>query len=80
MRTLHLYLILILGINACATQYDYPIGLPDRPDLIPITAEQQTHIPVDILDIIAVNQATLKNHIKRLEQRIILHDEALTHP
>ncbi len=63
--------------SGCATQYDSPIGVPARPHLIPITVELQVRIPVDALDIIAINQATLKNHIQRLEQRIILHDEAL---
>jgi len=37
----------------------------------------QVRIPVDALDIIAVNQAVLKNHIKRLENRIRIHDDAL---
>jgi len=54
-----------------------PIGVPERPHLIPLTVEMQVRIPVDALDIIAVNQAELKNHIKRLEARIRLHDESL---
>jgi len=75
-RKLLLYLILTIGISACAS-IDVPIGIPDRPHLIPLTVEMQVRIPVDALDIIAVNQAVLKNHIKRLEQRILIHDESL---
>ena len=77
MRKSLLYPILILGISACATPIDTPIGLPERPELVPIPLEMQRQIPVDALDIIAVNQATLKFHIKRLEQRILIHDDAL---
>ena len=76
-RALLLCLALTTIGSGCATQYDSPIGVPDRPYLIPITVELQVRIPVDALDIIAINQATLKNHIQRLEQRIILHDESL---
>lgn len=47
------------------------------PHLIPLTVEMQVRIPIDALDIIAVNQEVLKNHIKRLENRILIHDEAL---
>ena len=72
-----LLLCLILTTGSCATVIDVPIGVPARPHLIPITAEQQTRTPVDVLDIVAVNQEVLKNHVKRLEQRIILHDESL---
>ena len=75
-RALLLCPILIL-IGSCATPIDTSIGVPDRPYLIPLTIEMQVRIPVDALDIIAVNQEVLKNHIKRLETRIILHDEAL---
>ena len=76
MRKLLLCPILIL-IGSCATYTDVAIGLIPRPHLIPLTVEMQTRIPVDALDIIAVNQEVLKNHIKRLEARIILHDEPL---
>ena len=75
-KRLLLCLTLIL-IGSCATPIDSPIGVPPRPHLIPLTTELQSQIPVDALDIIAVNQAELKNHIKKLEQRIILHDESL---
>jgi len=71
-----LYPILIL-IGSCASIPDVAIGVPPRPHLIPLTVEMQVRIPVDALDIIAVNQAVLKNHIQRLENRIILHDESL---
>jgi hypothetical protein len=63
-------------LSGCAT-IDVPIGIPPRPDLIPLSAELQEQIPPDILDIIAVNDASLKNHIKRLESRIRLHDDSL---
>ena len=70
-------LILILGISGCSTFVDYPIGVLERPKLIPITIEQLQQIPPDVLDIIAVNQAILQNHIKRYEGRIRTHDDSL---
>ena len=70
-------LVLIYLLSGCATPIDVPIGVPPRPHLIPLNVELQQQIPVDALDIIAVNQAELKNHILRLEARIILHDAAL---
>jgi len=75
-RTLLLCLALTT-IGSCAVAPDIPIGVPARPYLIPIPIEMQVRIPVDALDIIAVNQEVLKNHIKRLESRITLHDESL---
>ena len=75
MKALLLCVSLIL-IGSCASAPDVAIGVPPRPHLIPLTVEMQVRIPVDALDIIAVNQEVLKNHIKRLESRIILHDEA----
>jgi len=76
-RKLLLCLILTIGISACAVTPDAPIGIPDRPYLVPLTVEMQVRIPIDALDIIAVNQSVLKNHIKRLEKRILIHDESL---
>ena len=67
----------VLFLVSCATPIDMPIGVPSRPHLIPLTVEMQVRIPIDALDIIAINQEVLKNHIKRLESRIILHDESL---
>jgi len=69
--------VVALLLSGCATQYDYPIGVPPRPNLIPLSIELQQQIPVDVLDIIAVNDAMLKSHILRLEGRITLHDESL---
>ena len=68
---------LLLLMFGCISSPDIPIGIPNRPHLIPLTVEMQVRIPVDALDIIAVNQAVLKNHIKRLENRILIHDESL---
>ncbi len=76
MKRLLLWPTLIL-IGSCAATPDVPIGIPARPYLIPLTIEMQVRIPVDALDIIAVNQAELKNHILKLESRIRLHDESL---
>jgi hypothetical protein len=76
-RKLLLCLILTIGISGCSTFVDYPIGVPDRPGLIPITAEQQSRTPLEVLDACASNQATLKNHVKRLESRIATHDDSL---
>ena len=77
MRKLLFCLILMTIGSGCATPIDVPIGVIPRPHLIPLTVEMQQQIPVDALDIIAVNQEVLKNHIKRLESRITLHDESL---
>jgi len=76
-RKLLLCLSLTIGVSACISSTDIPIGIPDRPQLIPLTVEMQMRIPIDALDIIAVNQAVLKNWGQRLEQRILIHDEAL---
>ena len=70
-------LVLIYLLSGCATPIDVPIGVPPRPHLIPLNVELQSQIPVDALDIIAINQAELKTHILKLEARIILHDESL---
>jgi len=70
-------LCLILTTGSCATYIDVPIGVPPRPHLMPLTAEMQARIPVDALDIIAVNQAVLKNWGRGLENRILIHDESL---
>ena len=70
-------LVLIYLLSGCATPIDVPIGVPPRPHLIPLNVELQQQIPVDALDIIAINQAELKTHILKLEARIILHDTAL---
>ena len=69
--------VVALLLSGCATQYDSPIGVPPRPVLIPLSLDLQDQIPVDALDIIAVNDAMLKSHILKLEGRIALHDNAL---
>ena len=74
-KILTIFSILILG--SCASQSDYPIGVPPRPILIPLPAEMQQQIPADALDIIALNDASLKTHILKLESRISLHDKSL---
>ncbi len=77
MKKLLLCLILTTIGNGCATFVDSPIGIPPRPTLVPLPIEMQHQIPVDALDIIAVNDAALKHHIRRLEGRISVHDESL---
>ena len=64
-------------LSGCATPIDLAIGIPDRPYLIGLTDKQEKAIEPDSRDIIAADIAELKNHIKRLESRIILHDESL---
>ena len=66
----------VLLLSGCATT-DYPIGVPPRPNLIPLSSELQQEISPDALDIIAVNDAMLKSHILKLENRIVLHDASL---
>ena len=72
-----LCLILITGLSGCSTFVDYPLGVLERPYLIPLTPEQLNQTPPDVLDIIAVNQAVLKNHILRYEERNRIHDDSL---
>ena len=67
----------VLFLASCATPIDTAIGVPDRPYLIPISAELLSVTPLEVIDTCAVNYEVLKNHIKRLESRIILHDESL---
>ena len=76
-RKLLLCLTLILGISGCATPIDTAIGIPERPYLIPISAELIAITPLEVIDTCAVNYEVLKNHIKRYESRIRLHDELL---
>jgi len=77
-KKLLLCLILTIGISGCATPFvDYPIGILERPELIPLTAEQQARTPPDVLDACAVNLEVMKNHVKRYEGRITTHDESL---
>jgi hypothetical protein len=62
----------------CATCPEYTkLDIPPKPHIIPITAEQQARTPTDVLDIFAVNQVTLKNHILRLEARIEAANDSL---
>jgi len=75
-ETIRLGLCALL-LSGCSTFIDAPIGVPPRPVLIPLSTELQQEISADALDIIALNDATLKTHIKKLEQRITLHDESL---
>ena len=69
--------LVALFLCGCSTFIDAPIGVPPRPNLIPLSTELQQEISADALDIIALNDATLKTHIKKLEARILLHDELL---
>jgi len=64
-------------LSGCATPIDVAIGIPDRPYFIGLTDEQEGVIAPDSRDIIAADIEECKNHIKRLEKRIILHDESL---
>ena len=78
MKKLLFCLILIIGISGCAScPIDTKIGPAKRPWLLPITAEQQARTPVDVLDIIAVNQEELKTWGLKNEKRILIHDESL---
>ena len=39
MKTRNLLILIILGISACSTTIDTKIGIPPRPELIPIEQE-----------------------------------------
>ena len=70
-------LLLCALMLGCASTPDVKIGLPDRPILIPITQLQWEQLSPDMQDTIQHNDLSLKAWGKKLEGRIILHDESL---
>jgi hypothetical protein len=77
MRKLIAVIILTIGLSSCASVPDTKIGIPDRPTLEIYSAEMWNSIPSDAKEIIKLNDARQQNHIKRLEGRILQHDESL---
>ncbi len=69
------FLLISLLLAGCASTPDHQIGLPDRPDLIPVPQEVWATVPTDAQDLWILNDLALKEWGKKLESRIILHDD-----
>jgi len=76
MKFLTICLIPII-FSGCATPIDTSIGVPPRPNLIPISQLDWKRIRPETQDVIQHNDLALKEHIRKLEGRIILHDASL---
>lgn len=68
-------LAILISFSGCATTTHIPIGLPDRPVLLPISQLQWERMAPDLQDTVQYNDIALKKWGKKLEARIILHDE-----
>jgi hypothetical protein len=66
---------LLAGCAHCPV--DTPIGLPERPDLIPVTPEVWSTVGPEAQDTWTLNDLALKQYARQLEERIRLHDERL---
>ena len=73
----YLAILAILTIfEGCAsTPVDVKIGLPDRPVLVPILQVEWERLSPAMQDTIQHNDISLKKWGRKLEERIILHDE-----
>jgi hypothetical protein len=76
-KYLTIFLTLIIFSGCASNPVEPPIGIPARPNLIAINQVQWNTISPDIQDIIRVNDLQLKLAIRKLEERIRLHDENL---
>jgi hypothetical protein len=76
-KYLTIFLTLTIISGCAGTPVEPPIGIPARPNLIAINQVQWNTISPDIQDIIRVNDLQLKLAIRKLEERIRLHDENL---
>lgn len=65
------------SLFGCCTAADYPIGIPERPELVWLTPEEQAAIPADSLTKISGDYVRLQNHVILLEKFIQLHDDNL---
>lgn len=81
MKVLTTFLILTIGSGCAATPPYSALCQPDRPDLEPLTLEEQVLVhsikPTgpEILARIASNDLRLKSHIKLLEELITEHNK-----
>lgn len=66
-----------IGSGCCSQLPEAPITLPPRPVLTPLTLEQQQSIPEDALAVVIERDLALKAYARKLEARIIAHDETL---
>ena len=69
-----IYLPLLILTGCCTT--DTKIGIPPRPELIPVSPEVWATVGPEAQDTWTLNDLALKEHVKRLEARIRIHDEA----
>jgi hypothetical protein len=77
MRRKYLAILVIpIIFSGCAATPEATIGLPARPNLIPISQFQWETISPDVQDTIQHNDLALKAWGRKLEGRITLHDES----
>ena len=62
--------------GCCSTPVHAPLGVPPRPILIDVTQEQWERLEPEIQDIWSYNDLELKKHIRKLEERLKMHDKA----
>ena len=70
-------IILASLVSGCATQVDYPIGLPPYPLIEPVTQELWDTVPKHAQKIWSDNDLAKDKYIEKLELRISIHDESL---
>lgn len=66
--------LILISFSGCST-VDHRIGLPERPDLVPVNQSLWSKVPPEAQDIWYVNDRSLKRYIRSLEERILLHDK-----
>ena len=77
MRSLACLTILILGSGCCQLPVEAPIGVPEPPELEPLTGEMQSRTPPDVLEWASQTVIELKAYAKELRGRIQAHDDTL---
>ena len=68
--------VILINFSGCASTTHIPIGLPDRPVLVPIMQVEWERLSPTMQDTIQHNDLALKAWGKKLEGRIELHDES----
>ena len=68
-------LLPILGMVGCASLPHTKIDIPARPHLTPVSQEIWQQVPSDAQLIWLENDLSLKQYVRLLESRIMLHNE-----
>ena len=68
-------LLILTTTSGCAIQHINPLCLPDRPQLYPITIEEQIEINPDTLEKIGINDARLKAYVMHAELLAAEHNK-----